>query len=134
MPKIGEMFGSSFLKASDIGRARVGVVIEDVTQEHLGEDDKWVLAFKGKDKKLVLNRTNASIIEEVLHSDDSDDWIGKKIVLYATKVDFQGKRVDAIRVSDDVRDYPKGKPAPKVEAEESEPASDFVAGDDDVPF
>lgn len=133
MPKTSEMFSGSYLKASDIGRSRAGVVIEDVVQEQLGKDEKWVLRFKGKEKGLVLNKTNASILEEVLGSDDTDDWVGKRITLYSTKVEFQGKRVDAIRVSDDPRDYPKREKA-KSEPKDETAAPEFQADDDDVPF
>jgi len=46
---------------------------------------------------VVLNKTNAKIIAS-LHGNETDDWPGKKIILYATEVDFRGEIVDAIRV------------------------------------
>jgi hypothetical protein len=54
--------------------------------------------FKGKEKGLVLNKTNGNMIAEVAGDDDTDNWGGASIVLYPTRVDMQGKRVDAIRV------------------------------------
>ncbi len=98
--KIGTAFPSNFLKAEDLRGRAVKVVIDSVTEEKIGEDRKPVLHFAGKDKGLVLNKTNAARITEALGSDETNDWEGATITLYATKVEYQGKRVDAIRVDD----------------------------------
>jgi hypothetical protein len=137
--KTSEVYSSKVsLKAADLGRNRVGVVIDGAEVVKFDEGEKIVLAFSGKEKTLVLNKTNASIITDVLGSDDTDDWMGKRIVLYATKVDFQGKRVDAIRVSDDPRDYrpalPRDAVTRKPQPAHEAPSEDFQAEDSDVPF
>lgn len=134
--RTSEVYASKVsLKAADLGTSRARVVIDGAELVKFDEGEKIVLAFRDKEKTLVLNKTNAGIIEEMLGSDDTDDWMGKSIVLYATKVDFQGKRVAAIRVSDDPRDYPKAKPAPKRQPAVDEDApAEFEATDDDVPF
>jgi hypothetical protein len=62
-----------------------------------GKDHKIILSFVGKEKTLVVNKTNAATIAE-MHGSDSEGWVGKKIKVYPTKVDFSGKMVDAIRV------------------------------------
>jgi hypothetical protein len=56
-----------------------------------------VLFFREEEKGLVLNKTNTTIIAK-LYGDDTDDWVGKPVTLYATEVQFQGDMVDAIRV------------------------------------
>jgi hypothetical protein len=63
-----------------------------------GEDDKPVVYFENQSKALVLNKTNSNSLEELSGSDETDDWVGLRISLYATKVDFQGRRVPAIRI------------------------------------
>jgi hypothetical protein len=98
--KISTAFPSEYLKAGDLNGKAVRVVIETVTAEKIGDDTKPVLHFLGKDKTLVLNKTNANRIVEATGTDETDDWAGWSILLYACKVDFQGKRVDAIRVDD----------------------------------
>lgn len=104
--KIGEAFPSKYLKASDLQGRRVAVTIHSVDMENIGDDtDKLVIYFQGKDKGFVCNRTNANMIAEIIGSEETDEWTGQKIVLYSTKVDFQGRRVDAIRV-----DYPQDRP------------------------
>jgi hypothetical protein len=98
--KTGEAFPSNFLKASDLNGRAVKVTIESVTMEKVGEDRKPALHFVGKDKTLILNKTNSNRIEEATGTDEMDDWAGWTITLYSCKVDYQGKRVDAIRVDD----------------------------------
>lgn len=119
---IGSAFPSTYLKAADLQGRRVSVTIAGVRMEDIGGEHKPILSFVGKDKGLVLNKTNANMIAEITGSEETDEWEGQAIVLYPTKTDFQGKRVDAIRV-----DYPSGvKAKPKPVATE-EP-------DDSIPF
>src|SRR5690242_16780983 len=98
--KINGAFPSDYLKAADLNGKAIRVSIDTVTVEKIGEDQKPVLHFIGKDKGLVLNKTNSARIVEAVGSDETDDWSGWSIVLYPCKVDFQGKRVDAIRIDD----------------------------------
>jgi hypothetical protein len=45
----------------------------------------------------VLNKTNADVIAYTF-GDDTDHWVGRKIVLFATRTQFQGKLVPCVRV------------------------------------
>jgi hypothetical protein len=131
--KIGDAYPSSTLKAADLQGKSVRVVIESVTVEKIGDDTKPVLHFQDKDKTLVLNKTNANRIVEATGSDETDDWAGWSIVLYPCKVDYQGKRVDAIRVDD----RPGASKAPKARQSRPTPPDDDGEGmpnDDDIPF
>jgi hypothetical protein len=136
--KAGAAYGN-YLKAADLSGRRVTVTFEEVTLEEMkGEGGKkLVAAFAGKDKKLILNRTNADTITDILGTDETEDWIGKTVVLFPSKTSFQGKRVDCIRI-DAVRKAANGRqlpPPPPPEPEEPEPgADDFQVSDDDVPF
>lgn len=125
--KIGEAFPGQYLKAQDLGTARARVVIDRVSVEEVGDGHKPVLYFRGKDKGLVLNKTNAGMIEEITGSDETDNWTGKTVVLYQTKTDYQGKRVPCIRIDYDRSGKPQAPPPPPP------PAEDEI-GDDDVPF
>ena len=79
-----DAFPSSFLKADDLGGKQVEVTIESVTMEELGQgadkQQKLIIAFRGKDKKLVCNKTNANTIAG-LYGDDTDAWVGQKIAI-----------------------------------------------------
>ncbi len=98
MAKLSEVFSGGLLKAEDILGKSVPVIISAAEIKQFDDGKKIILSFEGKDKQLVCNKTNASIIEEVLGSNDTDDWIGKKITLITRKVEFKGDLVPAIRV------------------------------------
>jgi hypothetical protein len=97
--KISEAFPSKFVQASDLNGREVRLTIASLSFEKMtDQSDKLCVYFRGTDKGLILNKTNASTIAE-MYGDDTDSWIGKQITIFPTKVDFQGKRVDAIRVT-----------------------------------
>lgn len=95
--RTSDMFPSRFLKAANLSGRKVKVSIDRLGQEELEGQKKWVVYFRGSEKALVLNKTNAASIEE-LHG-DSNDWPGKTICLFPTRIEMQGKMVDAIRVA-----------------------------------
>lgn len=94
--KISEEFPSQYLKASDLGGREIRVTMGRVEREKIGTDNKLVLYFKGKEKGLVLNKTNAGTIGDG-YGDDTDDWFDQSLFLFSVKTDYQGKVVDAIR-------------------------------------
>lgn len=118
--KIGDAFPSGFLKCEDLKGKEVKLRIRAVVVDKIGDDMKPIVDFIGTDKKLVLNKTNFNLIMEVTGKEDSDQWIGEYITLYPSRTDFQGKRVDCIRV--------RGLEAAVQAAAQSE------AADDDIPF
>ncbi len=95
---IKDMFSSNYLKTSDLKGRRIVLAIDKVSVEDIGKEKKPVLYFVDKEKGMVLNRTNATTIEEIVGTSETRKWHGKKIILYPTRVDFQGRRVDAMRV------------------------------------
>ncbi len=108
--KISELKQSRFLTKEDCDPP-VTVTVAGVEKTNVapaGEktDEKYTMLFQEDLKPMVLNSTNGSLIARFLGSDDSDDWIGKQIVLYHDpSVTFAGKLVGGIRVrkvSDDV--------------------------------
>ena len=55
--------------------------------------------FKGAQKPLVCNATNAESFSSMAGSEDTDRWIGMKVTLYQTQVKSKGgKPVQGIRV------------------------------------
>lgn len=133
MPKLNEIYGGDYLVAEDIGKGRELVVtIEDVSVMETGEGKKKaVLRFTGKKKTLPLNITNANMVTELLGSNDTDDWEGRRICLYTCMVDFQGRRVLAIRIKG-APTKKAVKPPPEPEPEDDEPVQEL--DDSDIPF
>ena len=95
--KISEEFPSKWIKAADLQDRNVMVVMANVEKEEIGKEMKLVLYFKGKERGLVLNKTNSNTIVDA-YGDDTEDWFGKEIVLFPIMTDFQGKSVEAVRV------------------------------------
>lgn len=131
--RIDEVFSGNFLKADDLQGKTVRVTISKVEIKEFDDGNKIVISFQGKDKTLVCNKTNSSIIAENLGSRETDDWVGQTILLTVKKVEFQGKLVPAIRVvlaDNPAPVKPKATPARQPEPEhEPEPDSS-----DEVPF
>jgi hypothetical protein len=103
VPKTSEMRESKFLKQGDVGNGALmtvsGCEPHNVAKEGAEPEHKWCLTFEESDKPLVLNFTNIQICERVFGSDDTDNWIGKRIVLYVDpNVSYAGKVVGGIRL------------------------------------
>lgn len=99
--------GGLYLKSEDVQKPVTVTILEVGLEEFTkkGKDGveelqkKIVLTFQDVDKKMVLNKTNAVAIGDILGSTNTDTWIGQKIKLWKSKTQFQGKMVDCIAVS-----------------------------------
>jgi hypothetical protein len=124
MPKISEMRESKFLKQSDVGAGVLFTITgcrqHNVAVQGAEPELKWCLEFHESDKPLVMNQTNAQLCAHIFGSDDTDDWTGKKLVLYTDpNVSYGGKLVGGIRVR-----APKNQPK----------AAPVAVTADDIPF
>ena len=128
MPSYKTAFGS-YIKAEDLGGRAVRITIERVELEDIKGNDgkterKLVVHFAGKDKGLVLNRTNADSLNEIFGTDDYDMWSGP-VVLFPDTTTFGGKKVACVRIKANAGN---GAAAP-VREPDPEPVTD-----DDIPF
>jgi arabinogalactan endo-1,4-beta-galactosidase len=128
--KISEEFPSKYLKASDLGGREVKVIMANVEREKLGDDSKPVLYFKGKEKGVVLNKTNSNTIADA-YGDDTDEWFDQEIILFSVMVDFNGKVSPSIRMR-----VPTAKDRKKDNSITSgpQPAKSEQLTDDEIPF
>ena len=131
-----DAFPSKWLKASDLEDKPHLWTVKKVAREKL-QDGTYKLAvwFREESKPLLLNKTNAKSIEKATGSDDTDVWIGKRVVVFPTETEMGGETVDCIRIRAP-KTGAKLPPPPPVEDEEPEEnlRDDFVPSDDDVPF
>lgn len=97
MANVNDLAPSKWLKAADLKGKRLKLMIDRVDMEKLGDDRKPVMYFVGKDKGVVLNKTNLFAIASG-HGDETDDWHGKEVIIYGARVSMQGQMVDAIRM------------------------------------
>lgn len=146
--KASDVFPGKYLKAVDLGTSTPVVVIAKVVMEKITDDEtKPVVYFVGKEKGVVLNKTNFNTIEEITGEPDTDHWKGSRIMLITAKVEFQGKRVLGIRIEPPPsaarpagtlkrvgKPAPPPEPEPEPDVDEAdEPIADDAA-DDDIPF
>lgn len=133
-------FPSTYLKAADLANQEFTLRIRSVSLEDIGGDQKPILYFDKTDKGVVLNKTNASALENA-YGHDTDAWAGKSVVLFPATTQFQGRTVDCIRLRPH---YPKasnggvpGKPTPMTASTQRDnppPPRDEDMHDDDIPF
>jgi hypothetical protein len=115
--KFNDAYRGSFIKTADLnGKAR-RLTIASIGQEELGGEQKIVIRFQEDDRGFVANKTNGLFLKEAF-GEELDDWVGNSVVLRPDKTDFQGKRVDCIRISLP----PRKPPVPVVNTEEEDDA------------
>lgn len=101
---VSELRVSKFLKKEDCGESGILVTIKGVSEDNVSQEGaepvyKWVMHFEECEKPLVLNSTCGQVIAMITGSDESEGWIGHKIVLYNDpSVQFKGKVTGGIRV------------------------------------
>lgn len=124
MASIDEIYGiSKNLKAEDLKGKAHKVVIENVETVQFksqngqnGQETKLVLKLVGKQKGLVLNKTNSKVVAKY-YGKDYTAWGGKEIEIFPTETEFNGQLTECIRV--------------RVEPPKSANENGF---DDDIPF
>jgi hypothetical protein len=96
------MFDREFLGAWDLGGKDVTVTIAKVEAQILvaqgnKKNKKPVIHFEGKEKGMVLNKTNSKIVA-AMYGNDTVNWLGKRITLYPTLTTFGNESMECIRI------------------------------------
>lgn len=117
MPDWRALTSSDCLRAFDLGGKPRLVTIKRVTQGKYGKAEKGRkekrlpdIYFDEYDAPLGSCPTNSKQISKLLGTTVTEEWIGRKIVLYPTEVEAFGATKEAIRV--DPR-LPKADPGPR---------------------
>jgi hypothetical protein len=103
MPKVSDMIISKFLRKEDIDVGDEadltirGVSLETLEGSGTGEQ-RWAIHFAETTKMLVANVTTIRVLEAAFGG-DTDQWIGKRVILYIDpNVSFGGKVVGGLRL------------------------------------
>lgn len=134
------LFPTLYLAAPDLRGKEVTLTIRELrldTLESKGDkEERPVLYFEEtresarksgkKEKRLVLNKTNAKIIG-ALYGFEATAWAGRRITLYPTETEAFGERVECIRIKTTAPPEPKGG-TPAAELETSDEESAEMAG------
>jgi hypothetical protein len=142
MPKVSDAFPSKYLAADvdvkDMDEGGTILTIRAGDFELVGQGDdqeqKLVLYFEEVNKGLIVNKTNATTLSQILKSDDTDDWIGKAVKLYAKDVEFSGKMVRGIRVNTRLPVAAKAAGKGKAPVPQTVDGPGDNDSDEDVPF
>lgn len=136
--KITQMMSSKYFKKEDVEQGPILVTIKSFEEENVAPADKpqelkWVMYVEESDKGLVMNTTNLQLAAIAMGSQETDHWLGKKIVLFNDPtVSFGGKLTGGVRVRAAKK---PGQSSAKVPAMANdprpEPPADF---EDSIPF
>lgn len=94
-----DKFLSLYMSAEKIPAEERKFTIAAVKAEKVGpeQEQKAVVYFAEAEQGLVLNKTNASVLDEA-YGNETEDWIGKPVVMFRGQTKFGGKTVPAIRL------------------------------------
>lgn len=96
-----QLYPGRFLKSGELLGRKVTVTIADVEIDELeGEKGKriqGIIFLKGKNKQIVLNKTNGLCLKAMFGRKLSE-WIGKRIVIFQDKTRMGADTVDCIRI------------------------------------
>jgi hypothetical protein len=124
------MIESKYLKQSDVPDpvivtvGKIGKI--NIAKEGDQPEEKWAVKFKEFTKPMLLNSTNIKLLELACGSDDTDDWLGKEVIVYTDAgVSFGGQIVGGLRIR-------KQQAAPTRKPAQSE--KPLAEMDDDIPW
>lgn len=99
--KVGK-FVSPFLKADDVKAPMTLTIesVESVSFRNEGEEDREciLVKFREVDQGAVAGKPALRQLIEIFGSDETEDWLAKKVVLFVDKdVKYKGKRMACLR-------------------------------------
>jgi len=131
MPRVNDMIESKYLKQSDapdpviVTVTKIGRV--NIAKEGDPPEEKWAIRFREFNKPMLLNSTNIKLLEKACGSDNTDDWIGKEVILFNDEnVTFGGQVVGGLRIRKQ-----QAEPTRRVVHDDGKSLSNM---DDDIPF
>jgi hypothetical protein len=99
MVNISTEYPSKYLKSADLQGKTAKLKISTVVSEQLGNDQRLIMYFFGKQKGMVLNKTNARTIAFEAGDEETDNWEGLEIEVFSMMVpNPQGQLVPGLRV------------------------------------
>jgi hypothetical protein len=129
--------GGKYLKGADIAGQEWEVTVSEAAPEagfKPGDPERIAISFNEIEQKLTLNKGNYLMVKENMGTSDTEEWIGKKLVLFGTRdLNPQGEMVDVVRIRPPERQVKRVVPGKS----KSQPISDRNPPpplDDEIPF
>ena len=121
MTSYKDAFPSKYISAEDVKRVvRTAVTKVDFTE--IEGEQKLECYFENIDKSMILNKTNATMLELISGTDQFDHWTGVKVILRREMVQFKGKLVPSVRIYE-AEANPDEVTKPKPEEKKEEPVN-----------
>lgn len=133
MPNLNEMLDSKYLKSGDFPEPMIGTIqdFQKVNMAREGQEAqyRWTVKFREWPKAMVCNKTNLKRMAKMFDSENTDNWIGKKVVIfYDENVEMAGETVGGLRVR---APQSKQQKRPLQDPREDQGIDSI---DDDIPF
>lgn len=130
--RTSEMIDSKYLKQSDVPEPVIVTIKKlgkiNLAKEGEADEMKWAIRFDEFPKPMLLNSTNIKLLEKATGSDDTDDWLGKEVILYNDEnVTFGGQVVGGLRIR-------RQQAAPTRRSVPEKTGNALADMDDDIPF
>ncbi len=101
-----DVFVKKHLTPDDLEGKSVNIAIKDVRQVSVydfkkkAKVNKFAMFFPATKKYMILNETNWDLLTEIFGSDDSEDWLGHKVVIFVEEIMVAGKPMRTLRFTD----------------------------------
>jgi hypothetical protein len=104
--------GGKYLKGADIAGLEWEVTIKDAFEDKgFNGEPAVAITFNEIEQQLTLNKGNYTMVRENTGTSNTDEWIGKKIILYGTRdQNPEGKMVDVVRIRPPEREVKRVTP------------------------
>lgn len=102
------------------------VVRQQVTGADGKKEECTVAYFTENVKPMILNVTNCKTIQKLYDNPYIEDWSGKKVTIYATKVKAFGESVEALRIRNKIPE--KQNLTPQLQPTWDDARKAFLAG------
>jgi hypothetical protein len=94
--KASDFETSNYLNAKSAGQYNgKTLTIYEVKSEQVRDIRKMVIGFEGVEKALIVNKTNRVILTDAF-GDETNDWIGRSVLLRLSTVMFEGQKTLSI--------------------------------------
>ena len=135
MAKLNDFFPSRYFNADDFALHPAVFEISNIQVETFKQKDgtvadKPIAYFQGQRKSLILNKTNFKAIATIAGAQDTDEWPGTSIELYAAVVSVAGEETPCVRVRKPRAPKPAAAPAAPKGAS---PENDAPWAEEDIP-
>jgi hypothetical protein len=105
MANIKDMVESKYLKQGDVPDDIVVTIVKvgkgNIAKEGDEPEYKWMIRFEEFKKAMIINQTNIKRLARACKSEETNDWVGKKVTLYTDPdVEFAGNVVGGLRIKE----------------------------------